>query len=382
VPKERDRQEVTLLKEVYFLGAGASKSILPSMPTAAELTVNHLLEPSRYPDGEPPRAAIEQLGKDIEEGRLAAGFGDLRLEDALSSVFGDPTRRIEAHNLQVALFRRLGTPQAFLGNHPRDLESFLYAVQEDGAALISTNYDSLIECTLASMDSIITHSRYDPVDISCLGWVDYGADGVDVVPDSERRAYDRLDVERRSLQLLKLHGSIGWTKCTACHRYSLDSLFRFGAEAAMDGWGKCSFCSGTKREPVIVPPTFEKIYDEPAIRAIWARAATVLASAERLVFVGFSLHPSDRRLQEFLRACARSGHPKEVSIIDPSAEDLLPRFREVYGGVVRADVHGTFSEFLGTLTPDDFGKRMERRRRRLGLSPRAVPGGSNPWQSA
>ena len=123
------------MKEVYFLGAGASKSILPSMPTAAELTVDHLLDPSNYPDGDPPPAAIAQLREDIAKDRLAADFGKRRLEDALSSVAGDSECKLEAHNLQVALFRRLGTPQLFLGAHPPDLESFLYAAQEDGAAL-------------------------------------------------------------------------------------------------------------------------------------------------------------------------------------------------------------------------------------------------------
>lgn len=358
------------MREVYFLGAGASKSILPSMPTAAELTVDHLLDPSNYPDGDPPPAAIAQLREDIAKGRLAAGFGSLRLEDALSSVFGDPTRRVEAHNLQVALFRRLGTPQSFLVAHPPGLESFLYAAQEDGATLITTNYDSLIECTLASMDSLITHSRTDIVDISCLGWIDYGADDVKVVPDSERRAYDRLGAERRSFPLLKLHGSIGWTKCTSCGFHSLDSLFKFGAEAAMDGWGKCSSCDGTTREPVIVPPTFDKIYDEPAIRAIWNRAAKTLGSAERLVFIGFSLHPSDSKLRSFLRECAAAGHLKEVSIIDPCAKDLLPRFRAVFGDGVQESPHSTFTEFLESFTFDDYSKRMERRRKKLGLPSR------------
>ncbi len=357
------------MSTVYFLGAGASKSILPSMPLASELTVDHLLDHSNYPDGDPPPAAIKQLSEDISTGRLPAGFGALRLEDALSAVYGQPGHGNEAHNLQIALFRRLGTLQAFVDHHPQGLETLLYEAQESGSTLVTTNYDALIECVLANMDSLITYGPGDPVDISCRGWIDYGVEGMKLAPDSERWQLKRLGNERQSLPLLKLHGSIGWARCVDCETYSLDSLFKFGAEAAMDGWKKCSACGRSNCEPVIVPPTYEKIYANPAISSIWRRAGEALTTADRIIFAGFSLHPSDSTLRNLLRASAARLTAREVLIIDPSAQDLLPRFREVFGDRVQQARFATFSELLESFSIDDYAELMKRRRRKLGFSP-------------
>jgi hypothetical protein len=43
-------REETPVKTVYFLGAGASKAISGTMPTAEELTVGHLFRPGSYPN--------------------------------------------------------------------------------------------------------------------------------------------------------------------------------------------------------------------------------------------------------------------------------------------------------------------------------------------
>lgn len=320
----------------YFLGAGASKSILASMPTAAELTVAHLLREDAYPNGDPPRTAIPELKGALANGHLESGFAELRVEEALTKLFRDEALSVERHNLQVCLCRRLGTPHSFIGTYSFHIEAFLRSVHASRDVIITTNYDTLIEAALGQMDSGTCRPFPDGFPVNCGGWVNYGADDLPTAEDPDVHAFGLLGEERGSLLILKLHGSISWNRCMACGFYDLDPLHNFGAEEALDGYAKCGSCGSHDTSPVLVPPTFEKSYDDRAIQGIWKKATEVLATSERVVFAGFSLHPSDDKIGRLLSQAAAAHSIREVQIVDPAAENLLPRFEAVFGGSVSA----------------------------------------------
>jgi hypothetical protein len=86
---------------VYFLGAGASKAFIPSMPTARELTLRSLLDRRQFPygsialvdpsgDGLSPDA-VELLRRAVREGVLSETDLEARIEDMLGRApHGEP----------------------------------------------------------------------------------------------------------------------------------------------------------------------------------------------------------------------------------------------------------------------------------------------------
>ena len=111
-------------------------------------------------------------------------------------------------------------------------------------------------------------------------------------------------------KLLKLHGSMNWLYCPACHRLdvgisrsgrtmikALDLLYHEDdrqdlTERYTCHGSPCLDCE-TYVEPVMISPTHLKDYRNPHIASVWYEADRALRQAERVVFVGYSLPPDD-----------------------------------------------------------------------------------------
>ncbi len=74
------------MSDVFFLGAGASKAICPSLPLASELTVASLLDRSTYEHDADPSAAIAEIQKALNSGALPKGLLAQPLEDVLDEL--------------------------------------------------------------------------------------------------------------------------------------------------------------------------------------------------------------------------------------------------------------------------------------------------------
>jgi Histidine kinase-, DNA gyrase B-, and HSP90-like ATPase len=110
------------LSDVFFLGAGASKAICPSLPLASELTVASLLDRSTYEHDADPSAAIAEIQKALNSGALPKGLLAQPLEDVLDEL---PEREspFAREHLLICVMERLsfstsdtlhfGSPEAF-----------------------------------------------------------------------------------------------------------------------------------------------------------------------------------------------------------------------------------------------------------------------------
>lgn len=113
------------------------------------------------------------------------------------------------------------------------------------------------------------------------------------------------------LPLLKLHGSLNWARCATCDAivpwYLKDYFTGFHWDYYMmgreTGWGTMgidthmkSFSHGdhpVQKEPLIVPPTWNKSGHYALIAPVWALAAKELAEAENIFVIGYSLPQTD-----------------------------------------------------------------------------------------
>lgn len=203
--------------------------------------------------------------------------------------------------------------------------------------MITTNYDSVVEWYLAGL----------PTGEEADGLVDYGVrqDLCLSLGTSPSRALPG----QKALLLLKLYGSISWSHCGSCLKYLLETLHQNEGVNTMRAKGKCSGCGeDLRRNAVFVPLVGQKNPRDAALESIWAKAEQVLKQARRIVFSGFSLNPDDRCVWDLLtRSCYLGKTEKITVVLDKSNEEIVNRYRAIYGERVEFYNSG-WKQFLGT----------------------------------
>src|SRR6185503_3074489 len=119
-------------------------------------------------------------------------------------------------------------------------------------------------------------------------------------------------------QLLKLHGSLNWLCCPACHRLdlaiaesglstvkSLREIYPGSDRASLErhyaeGGHACDDC-GTPVDAVLVTPSGRKDYQNPHLARIWYEADRMLRETDRVVIVGYSLPDDDLEVMCLLK---------------------------------------------------------------------------------
>ena len=218
--------------------------------------------------------------------------------------------------------------------------------------VISLNYDLLAERALII---VAQHHKMRP-------FPDYGC-------DVETPAYKRA---RGSHQMLKLHGSVNWRYCAGCHRLQFgvtqqipksaraltheihDATLRFEHLYAQRA-NVCRGCGGALRA-LMIAPTSRKDYRNPHITSIWYRAERLSQSADRVIFVGYSLPENDVDVIYLLKRSLSNLPPEKVTVVefDKSERTLEShpvgqRYRSLFGSSIEWSTAG----FMGWLAKYD-----------------------------
>lgn len=160
--------------------------------------------------------------------------------------------------------------------------------------------------------------------------------------------------------LLKLHGSIAWSRCTADTCCNCDCLLPdmhcrpFNDKPCPSCGGNCS--------PVLVPPSMVKSFDDfPGLKRIWNAAYMALSEAKSILFFGFSFPTSDALINEVMRAAfAKNRRAIDFSIVDVNPEKPASLLADMVGeacdgtiSLYRVPTDGTEPDWLTTAKPVD-----------------------------
>jgi len=303
---------------VYFVGAGASKALFKSLPTAKDLTLKSLMEESSYEDSvygvpQPEIRSLSQFSADHPS--LIAK----PIEEVLDNLDDDPSRT----TVLSCVLRRLAIAK---NGYPQEFQLWLEDIWENGHAVLTTNYDTVVERGIGNLGQKLGIRGGAPLGkMEESGLIDYGfpVEG------------DHIDRGFRPIRVFKLHGSISWSACTSksCGWFER-SLHAGRAEDALWGEFRCPQCQ-SPTEPVVVPPSRVKDCSRPFIQTIWERAKEVLKQADEIVFAGFSLDPSDQHIRDLLCDTFHQSTTKRVIVVDTGAEEVTNRYVGVYGPIVR-----------------------------------------------
>ena len=149
--------------------------------------------------------------------------------------------------------------------------------------------------------------------------------------------------------LIKPHGSLNWFEDHLGQHIKADRKFLLTGEneKRVYAFRKFRAPQSSKREytPLIVPPVHSKNFDKPVFRHLWRQCTKLLSTADRVVFLGYSMSTIDFHAQ-FIMRCgfqnqvdgelvkggrrgAASG-PAEVVVVNPDRTAAL-RTRGVAG---------------------------------------------------
>ncbi|MGH9894687.1 MAG: hypothetical protein ACREA0_22455, partial [bacterium] len=172
--------------------------------------------------------------------------------------------------------------------------------------VLSFNYDCLMDRSLAR----VSGRRWNPArgyGFSVTGGLDHWCDHT-----------GRGRIPKGSIRLLKPHGSFNWVRNEA------DGFDLLADEYA-----------GRRHDALlIVPPLWQKSFDEEPFPTVWVEARRVLSSARALFVVGYSLPETDVYTQALLRMDV--GELEFLAIVNPDPEARRRVHNALRSAVTRA----------------------------------------------
>jgi len=147
------------------------------------------------------------------------------------------------------------------------------------------------------------------------------------------------------LSVLKLHGSLDWGICRSCQElFVMRSIPFYQAKSTIlmhRIYSKAHrkhflCCPHVKLDPLMVPPTWMKDYDNKVLVNIWRHAEERLCRASSIVFLGYSMPSVDEKIRFLFHKALynRGGKPwNEIVVVNRSTEKVLPEYKGVFGNV-------------------------------------------------
>lgn len=310
------------MTDLFILGAGFSKAINYRMPTMDELSSAVLINLESV--GLCVPEALHDLGNDIELWMtyLSQAQPWLKASDNhFNKAFAGQLRK------QIEEIIHDRTTVASQSNPPVWLNRLIRSWHEQRAAVITLNYDTLIERASRKLQitdkikCISAEQMYPPYFANIASRSGVGLFGGEKVD---------------TFLYLKLHGSINWYYSGRDDFYGETIFYADVPPLGSDYSNQEKALSTLSRdkETLIIPPVNEKTtyFNNETVKGLWHYASVALSNATRVFVIGYSLPISDLGMQLFL--INNQPVPKTpVYVIDMCAEVakhyelLLPRLQ-------------------------------------------------------
>lgn len=298
-----------MVKRLLVLGSGFSKAVSPSMPTVRKLA-EHLRE-----EGALRQDPYDRL---VDDPELLLSY--LSLEQP----WKEPPEALEDKALFVRVQKSLADfiadceAQAFKNPIPEWTKEFIEYLLDSRTPVITFNYDTVLERMLYMFRLGREIDLYDlPLTLLWSRVRDTGG-----------------YLPAQKFHLIKLHGSINWFYSGA-EGFPGEQIYYHPVDSGSPREDGISIPAPKFRQltkdkiSLIIPPVAEKsrFYSNETVRSLWRDARGVLAAADEIFCIGYSLPPTDLTTKLLFRSVAR---PKRVFIVNKSASELKERYRKAF----------------------------------------------------
>ena len=191
-------------------------------------------------------------------------------------------------------------------------------------SFISLNYDILLDNALLSLgyDEYSDNDNY--VDL------DYGV-------KFRNTGTTWREAKERKTFLLKLHGSLNWLFCPTCNSIKITPK----EKGVMKIFTNSEVCERDRshQKALIIPPTWQKVYDNPHLVSIWLNAEQELRKAKKVIFIGYSMPDADVHIKYLMKKALYTEKTKkpEIIVVDRArkteASEEYTRYKRLFGKI-------------------------------------------------
>ena len=184
-----------------------------------------------------------------------------------------------------------------------------YTSNDRGAAIVTTNYDCLIDMAL--------EEGKRPLDYR-IAFAN--------VPEAQGNG------AARGL-LIKLHGSLNWYYCETCQEVQRVDITRMIEQYVKDASpypviGICKQCGGQRRG-LLVPPLAMKFDLAPSLTPLQQEAQQAFKRADVIVVVGYSFAEADIYISRMLSKSMQTKPEQSLVVVDPDTR-IVSRLRRKF----------------------------------------------------
>jgi NAD-dependent SIR2 family protein deacetylase len=136
------------------------------------------------------------------------------------------------------------------------------------------------------------------------------------------------------VRLLKLHGSANWAICSNCRNRIYVLRPNEASVVRLPNTPRCETCNEPLEGRLVVPPTWNKEEYRSLLSSVWQSAARELASAQRIIIIGYSMPLIDKFFQYLLALSLADNHLlDEVVVVNKNQQEgqrIAKFFRGLY----------------------------------------------------
>lgn len=309
-------------RDAFLLGAGFSKAVSEHMPLMDDLG-----QVPMHFRGDWPRGLIRSMNFEELLTFLSTNQPWLSEADNLHNraTFLETSQQI-AGRLAIQEGKTLSDPI------PDWLLAFVARLHDDGASVISLNYDTLIEHAWTEQ------RRQEEPELNAVA----SHASLYAVPIQSALARTRLVRDpyagSETLRLMKLHGSTNWCY-SGSEMATGEEIYDRGLTP---GWRVAELPRDVReasidKVPLLVPPTLGKspFFVNETVRSVWKVASRSFRESERVFSLGYSLPESDHNMLGLLRSSLGRDY-QSIHVINRS-EDVGLRYERMLNVVTKVD---------------------------------------------
>lgn len=304
--------------DVFFFGAGFSKSLNNSYPTLAELSEYFLENGFIYEN--------EKIYKDNLEQLLTYLVTPLPFKTK-EDILRDEASYLEKINKISKFFIELLETKEIDKNNKYILNLSQY-INDNKCTCITLNYDLLLEEIL-----FLTHENsYQDID-SYDVFYKIPIKQIDERKNTKSNNYGfnfyqgDFNINNNFVEIIKLHGSINWYCDQA---YSNSQIYSFMEK--VDRYKDELFVD---LKPLIIPPILDKTnnYNHILLRSLWKKAFKAIQKAKNIYIYGFSFPITDLSVVYLFKSALQNKQDYKIYVINTKSniDDKKKRYNEIFG---------------------------------------------------
>ncbi|HEH4417148.1 TPA: SIR2 family protein [Campylobacter coli] len=304
--------------DVFFFGAGFSKSLNNSYPTLAELSEYFLENGFIYEN--------EKIYKDNLEQLLTYLITPLPFKTK-EDILRDEASYLEKINKISKFFIELLETKEIDKNNKYILNLSQY-INDNKCTCITLNYDLLLEEIL-----FLTHENsYQDID-SYDVFYKIPIKQIDERKNTKSNNYGfnfyqgDFNINNNFVEIIKLHGSINWYCDQA---YSNSQIYSFMEK--VDRYKDELFVD---LKPLIIPPILDKTnnYNHILLRSLWKKAFKAIQKAKNIYIYGFSFPVTDLSVVYLFKSALQNKQDYKIYVINTKSniDDKKKRYNEIFG---------------------------------------------------